>query len=135
MATKARTEKTTEEIENEIKPITLTFTDTNQQYILEFDRNTVKMAERNGFPLTPFNQDKIIEEMDMELIEQLFYYSFQKNNRGIAKSITDDILYNELGGVSVELLVRLVELYMLPYMTLITSKEDSAKNSKVVIDF
>lgn len=135
MATKAKTDRSIEEIENEIKPITLTFTETNQVYVLEFDRNTVKMAERNGFPLTPFNQDKIIEEMDMELIEQLFYYSFQKNNRGIAKSITDDILYNSLGGVSVELLIRLVELYMLPYTTLISNTEDNSKNSKVVIDF
>ena len=135
MATKASTEKTMEEIENEIKPITITFTDTDQVYVLEFDRNTVKMAERNGFPLTPFNQDKIIDEMDMELIEQLFYYSFQKNNRGIGKAVTDDILYNKLGGVSVELLVRLVQLYMLPYSTLIDGDGKNAKNSKVVIDF
>lgn len=140
MATKAKVEnieneKTLEEIENEIKPITLTFTDTNQVYVLEFDRNTVKLAERNGFPLNPFNKDKFVDEIDMAKIEELFYYSFQKNNRGVSKQVTDDILYNELGGISVEMLIRLVELFMLPYTTLINGDESGkVKNSNLAID-
>lgn len=140
MATKAKVEsieneKSLEEVENEIRPITLKFTDTNQVYVLEFDRSTVKLAERNGFPLNPFNKDKFIDEIDMEKIEELFYYSFQKNNRGISKSITDNILYKEIGGIPVEMLVRLVELFMLPYTTLINADEEGkAKNANLAIE-
>lgn len=140
MATKAKNEiidnndKTLEEIENEVKPITLRFTDTDQTYVLEFDRNTVKLAERNGFPLTPFNKDKFIDEIDMVTLEQLFYYSFQMHNRGTSKQITDNILYEELGGMPVEMLIRLVELYLLPYTTLISGDGEKAKNSKLTIE-
>ena len=140
MATKAKNEiidnndKTLEEIENEVKPITLRFTDTDQTYVLEFDRNTVKLAERNGFPLTPFNKDKFVDEIDMVTLEQLFYYSFQMHNRGTSKQITDNILYEELGGMPVEMLIRLVELYLLPYTTLISGDGEKAKNSKLTIE-
>lgn len=140
MATKAKNEiienndKTLEEVENEVKPITLRFTDTDQVYVLEFDRNTVKLAERNGFPLTPFNKDKFIDEIDMVTLEQLFYYSFQMHNRGTSKQITDNILYEELGGMPVEMLIRLVELYLLPYTTLISGDGEKAKNSKLTIE-
>lgn len=140
MATKAKNEiidnndKTLEEIENEVKPITLRFTDTEQTYVLEFDRNTVKLAERNGFPLTPFNKDKFVDEIDMVTLEQLFYYSFQMHNRGTSKQITDNILYEELGGMPVEMLIRLVELYLLPYTTLISGDGEKAKNSKLTIE-
>jgi hypothetical protein len=140
MATKAKNEiienndKTLEEVENEVKPITLRFTDTDQVYVLEFDRNTVKLAERNGFPLTPFNKDKFIDEIDMVTLEQLFYYSFQMHNRGTSKQITDNILYEELGGMPVEMLIRLVELYLLPYTTLISGEGEKVKNSKLTIE-
>ena len=119
--------------EAEVKPIVLRFTDTNQVYTLEFNRATVSYAERNGFPLNPFNKDTIVGERPIEVIEGLFYYSFLMHNKGINKQITDRILYEELGGMTTEMLERLMELFFLGYSALISS-ENKPKNSKLTVE-
>lgn len=119
--------------EAEVKPIVLRFTDTNQVYTLEFNRQTITYAEKNGFPLNPFNREQVIFEKPIEVLEDLFYYSFMKNHRGISKTITDKILYDDLGGMSTAIMERLMELYFLGYSSLI-STEEKPKNSTLAVE-
>ena len=119
--------------EAEVKPIVLRFTDTNQVYTLEFNRQTITYAEKNGFPLNPFNREQVIFEKPIEVLEDLFYYSFMKNHRGISKTITDKILYDDLGGMSTAIMERLMELYFLGYSSLI-STEEKQKNSTLAVE-
>jgi hypothetical protein len=119
--------------EAEVKPIVLRFTDTNQVYTLEFNRQTITYAEKNGFPLNPFNREQVIFEKPIEVLEDLFYYSFMKNHRGISKAITDKILYDDLGGMSTAIMERLMELYFLGYSSLI-STEEKPKNSTLAVE-
>ena len=118
----------------EIKPIVLTFTDTNQVYTLEFNRNTVAWAEKSGFPLNPMNGQEILMEKPMSVIEDLFYYAFQMHHRGISKSVTDKILYEDLGGITSAMLERLVALHMKAYGTLITNDEAKPKNPTLAVE-
>lgn len=119
---------------SEIKPIVLKFTDTNQVYTLEFSRNTVAWAEKNGFPLNPMNGQDILSEKPMTVIEDLFYYAFQMHHRGMSKALTDKILYDDLGGLTSAMLERLVMLHIKTYGTLITDDESKPKNPTLAVE-
>ena len=109
-----------------IRPITLTDNGTNTKYTLEFNRESVVAAERGGF---------IPEEIDTKpvtMIPLLFHYAFRMHHPEITRSETDIILLDKLGGLSPELLVRLVSLYDVPRRTLISGGE--TKNSKMAIE-
>ena len=117
----------------QIKPIVLRFADTNQTYTLEFNRATVSFAEKRGFPLTPTNGEEIINTRPAEVIPDLFYYAFQMHHKGISKAITDKILFEDLGGLTSEMLERLILLHTLGYETLING-EEKPKNANLVVE-
>jgi len=113
---------------NGVKAITLK----NEQgkfYVLDFNRASVKFAEARGFKVQALQ-----EGINMSSIEDLFFYSFRMNHPDMSKADTDKILYEELGGLREGMIERLVELYLKPFNTLITS-EDSVKNSKMTVEF
>ena len=113
---------------NGVKAITLR----NEQgkfFVLDFNRASIKFAEARGFKVQALQ-----EGINMSSIEDLFFYSFRMHQPEMSKADTDKILYEELGGLREGMIERLVELYLKPFNTLITS-EDSVKNSKMTVEF
>lgn len=116
-----------------VKPIVLRFKDTNTEYTLEFNRATVTLAEKRGFPLTPLNAGEVINDRPAEIIPDLFYYSFLMHHKGMNRAITDKILFEDLGGMTTEMLERLITLHAQGYETLINT-EDKPKNSNLAVE-
>ena len=90
----------------DVAPITLENKDKGNTYILEFNRATVKRAERLGFNI------KDIADKAVSGIEDLFYYSFfMHHGNSVSRDLAESILYDELGGMPDGMLDRLAELY------------------------
>lgn len=64
---------------------TITVNYKNEEYVLEFSRNSVKTMEQQGFVLDQ------ISEKPMTMIPLLVYGAFMKNNKGIKRSLVDEI--------------------------------------------
>lgn len=120
--------------EKHVEPIVLRFKDTNQEYTLEFNRATVTLAEKRGFPLSPMNAEVVMEK-PAEIIPDLFYYSFLMHHKGMNRAITDKILFEDLGGMSSKMLERLILLHAQGYESLINTEEDNKpKNSNLAVE-
>ena len=108
----------------DVKPIVLENKDTGKQYILEFNRASVKRAERMGFNI------KDIADKAVSGCEDLFYYSFfMHHGNSVSKEQAEHILYDEIGGMPEGMLDRLAELYAVCLESLYQD-EDKAKNAK-----
>lgn len=102
-------------------------TQDGREFILEFNRRTVQLAERNGFDV-----QKVDEKM-MNGIPDLFFYAFKMHHAWIKKEETDRILFEEFKGLTTDEMKRLVELYTAPYDTLLHNDgEGEEKNSRTV---
>lgn len=110
-------------MEERVNPIILTMAD-GKEYTLEFDRKSIEWAERRGFSM-----DDLSEHMMIRLPE-LFHFAFRKHHPTMTKEQTDKILYEEMGGLTEEVVTRLGKLYSQGYESLINS---DPKNSKVTI--
>lgn len=113
----------------DVKPIVLTL-ENGVTYTLEYTRSSVEFAERQGFYLALEKLDSIIPMSD---ITNLWHYAFHAHNKGLSKTITDKILFDDCGGITPQVLERLIALYAKPYLSLFTSEEALEKNSKVTI--
>ena len=111
--------------EKRVEPIVLEY-EGGKTYTLEFNRETVKMAENAGFN----TQD--IGQKTMNRIEQLFFYAFMMHHPSISREKTNSILYEDLGGLSEALSDRLRELFEAPLNTLI-NESGEVKNSKLTV--
>lgn len=108
-----------------IDPITIKFED-GETYTLEFNRKTVKEAEEAGFRREDAG-DKL-----MTRIPELFYYAFRMHHPNLRKPQTDSILFNDLGGLTDEMIERLIDLFAAPYTTLV-NENGTPKNPKVTV--
>lgn len=115
----------------EVTPIVISFGDTGTEYTLEFNRDVIKMAERNGFKMDIFSENSNLYSFPMTNIEELFYYAFQMHHKGMSRNLTNKILYDDLGGLSNEFISKLVLLYTLTYTSLIN--EGTPKNANVTV--
>ena len=106
-----------------MKPIILK--DKDNEYTLEFDRESVKFAELRGFKIEE------VGEYPMTKIPELFFYAFRKNHKNVARDKTDKIL-EEMGGLPEGFVARLVELYTAPFDFLLEGEE--RKNSKWTVE-
>jgi len=98
------------------------------EYTLEFNRNSVKYAESQGFDIGKAGQtDNLVT-----FVSDLFYYAFRMHHRDMTHADTDRLI-DEMGGFTQAELEALVELYMKPINALISEDEDKSKNSKVAI--
>lgn len=113
--------------ENKVSPMRITDPDTNETYVLEFHRESVKFAEQRGF--------KISELLDFPQtnIPAFFFYAFRKNHKGMSRSQTDAIL-DELGGLTPAAIERLVQLYNVPNDSLIITEDGGPKNSRLTVE-
>ena len=108
------------------KPIVLRSPDNHEVYILEFNRDSIRRAEQSGFDI------KQIDTQKLSAIEDLFFWSFAKNCPKMTRAKAMNILYDDLGGITPEILDRLAKLWVKAYMTLINSAE--RKNPKMIIE-
>jgi hypothetical protein len=121
--------KITKTEDKQIKPIILKDDNNGDVFVLEFDRATVKFAEARGFDVNTFDKG-----LSMSAIEELFFYAFRKHQPSKSKADTDNILYNKLHGMPDGMIERLVELYLLPFNSLVQTEEET-KNSTMTVEF
>lgn len=109
-----------------VSPIELTDNETKKVYTLEFNREIVRRAERNGFSIDDCGRYP-------SMCYDLWYYSFlMHHEREIKRKKTDELL-DALGGVADApdgLFERLGELYAQAYKTL-----DDEKNGRATVKF
>lgn len=115
-------------IEERVNPARITDTDTGNVYELDFSRESVKFAEMRGF-----ESDSVLK-FPVTRVPELFFYSFRKNHKNIARSQTDALL-DKMGGLSTKLLERLMQLYNQAALShTINVDEDDEKNAAVTVE-
>jgi hypothetical protein len=108
----------------DIKPITLESKKNGKVYTLEFNRASVKRAERLGFDIQE------VTRKSMSGITDLFYYSFfMHHGNTVSKDDAERILFDEMHGMPDGVLDRLAELYAVCLESLYQD-EENAKNSE-----
>lgn len=107
-----------------INPVLIKDPETGEEkYKLEFNRKTIKNAERNGFKLND------VLDYPMGKTVELFYWSLQMHHKGMTMDKAE-VLFDEIGGMAQEgLIKRLFELYNEPFRAL-QGDEDTEKNGK-----
>lgn len=112
------------------KPIRLTDPETNEEYILEFNREVIRFAESREFDISE------LTKYPQKNIPMLWFLAFRKNHRNVARNQTDAML-EELGGLRPEELERLVRLYNQANDGLVISDDDESgekrKNSRLTM--
>ena len=115
-------------MEERVKPIRITDNDAGKTYELDFNRDAIRFAEMREFELDH------IKRYPNTKIPELFFYAFRKNHKNLSKSQTDDLL-EKIGGVTSEILERLILLYNQAALThVIATEEDSQKNESVTVE-
>jgi len=99
---------------------TLTFTYKDNEYTLEFTKETVKMMEKRGFRANSF------EDTPMTTLPDLFAGAFLAHHRYIKKDIVDEI-YQHFTHKS-ELIGKLAEMYNEPLLGLMEEPEEDEGN-------
>lgn len=87
---------------------TITVTYNKQDYVLEFSRNAVKQMEQQGFVLDQ------IGDKPMTMVPLLVYGAFMKNNKGIKRSLVDEIyehIADKVGDGENGFIQTLLEMY------------------------
>ena len=122
--------KTAVKVQNEpVKPIILRDDKTNEVYVLEFNRDSIKFAEARKFDINAMS-----DGVSISAIEDLFFYSFRMHQPNVSKAQTDKILYEKLGGIPEGMIERLAELYLVPFNSLVRT-EESVKNATMTMEF
>lgn len=115
--------------EDRINPIRITDTDTGKVYELDFNRESVRFVEQQGF--------KIEETFDYPNVNipKLFYYAFRANHKNVSLQQTQAIL-DKMGGITEDIALRLIDLYRQATLAnnVLQDKEDLAKNSHVTVE-
>ena len=116
--------------ENEkVKPIILHDEDENRDYTLEFNLESVRFAQKNGFDSDDIGKYPLIKT------EELFYYAFRAHHRNVPKEKTDRILQEKLGGLGnlpEGFIERLVMLYYDP-INGVKNAEETGKNARMTV--
>lgn len=116
-------------IQERINPVRLTDEKTGQIYELDFCRESVVFAERNKFKL----EDAI--EYPVTGMRDLFYYSFRKNHRNVARDKTDNMIERWNGGLPEKLAKRLIQLFQQAQAyNAIQTDEEAEKNSGLTLE-
>lgn len=116
-------------MEERIEPIRITDNDTGKVYELDFNRESVRFVEQQGFKV-----DETFEFPNIN-IPKLFYYAFRAHHKGVALNQTQALL-DKMGGLTEKIAIRLVSLYQQATMSnnVIQDEEDLGKNSRVTVE-
>ena len=105
------------EVKKKVDPIVLTDKETEKKYTLDFCRESVVFAEKQGF-----NIGKIESGEVLSTLYDLWFYAFRMHHRFVQREQADSLLDKLLQGggkkLSKAVLVRLCELYKQPYEAL-----------------
>lgn len=116
-------------MDERIEPIRITDNETQKVYELDFNRESVRFVENQGF--------KIDETFDFPNINipKLFYYAFRAHHRNVSLNQAQELL-DKMGGLTDKIAVRLVDLYRQATAAnnVIQDSEDLAKNSRVTVE-
>ncbi len=93
---------------SEVKPMIITDNETGERYTLEFDKDSVRFAERNGFDIDDLGK------YPMTKLEELFWYAFRKHHMRVDRLKANKLLYG-IGKLPDNFAERLVALYAEPY--------------------
>lgn len=104
---------------SKVKPIRFEYEGT--QYTLEFNRNTVRTMENQGFRVDELGS------RPMTMLPQLFQGAFLMHHRFLKKDVIDEI-YAHMGDKD-KLLEKLGELYNAPMEALFSDPEDGKGNA------
>lgn len=107
-----------------VKPIIIRDTEANEEYTLEFNRETVKFAENRGFKLED------LDNYPMSKVPEFFWYAFRMHHKRISLADAEEIL-KKIGGMTGAIAQRLMELWVETYNTLGTEEE---KNPNVTVE-
>lgn len=110
-----------------VKSVFITDNDTGDKYELDFSRDTVRFAEDRKFVIDE------VSKFPTTKISELFWYAFRMHHKRMTQAQTDKII-EKMGGMSPELLQRLMELYMQASYSGLVADEDEAKNSSVTVE-
>ena len=115
------------EINEQVKPITLHDTEEGNEYVLEFDRESIRFAEARGFDISD------VAKFPMTKLPELFYYAFRMHHKNVSREKTDRILFDYLGGMPEGMAERLGALYSAPFEAL-SAAESEGKNGRIVVE-
>lgn len=112
-----------------VKPIIIRNTETGEpEYTLEFNRKSVKNAERAGFSLDDLSRFPATK------IPELFWHAMRMHQNWMTLQKAEEI-FESIGGMNREgLVTRLVELYNEPMRALRDEDDGDEKNSKYILD-
>lgn len=111
-----------------VKPIIIKDTENNEEYILEFNRESILFAENRRFDIDD------VGRFPMTKIPELFWYAFRMHHKSMSKQQTDKIFFEQLGGfegVPEGFATRLGELYNDPFTA---HEQHTAKNPNVTVE-
>lgn len=115
------------EAKERVNPIYITLKDSGNNYELDFNRDSVRFAEAREFKLSD------VSDFPQTKVPELFFYSFRMHHRTMSRQKTDELL-DKLGGVTPQMLERLVLLYQQAQMSnILTDDEDYGKNGCVTV--
>lgn len=107
-----------------VKPIVIRDTETNEQYTLEYDRDSVRFAENRGFVLEDLDKYRMTKTVEF------FWYAFRMHHKRVSLADAENIL-KKIGGMTEPVAKRLVELWMQTYDSLGTEEE---RNPNVTVE-
>ena len=124
-----------------VKPVVINDEDNHCEYTLEFNRDVVRQAERDGFDITEAHKQPLA-------LYDLWYYAFRMHHKRVARSETNRLLEKiavDYDGVPDALVTRLIDLYSAPVFFLYgdpdkkdgEQKDDEGepKNVSVTVEF
>ncbi len=117
----SKTEKT-----EAVKPIIITDNDTGARYEIDYNRESVRFAENRGFSLEDVGRYA-------SRISDLWWYGFRMHHKRITQEQASDLL-EKMGGMTPEILRRLIELFNQAGYAGVVSDEEEVKNSAVTVE-
>lgn len=111
-----------------VKPIRVTDEETGREYILDFSRETIKMAEARGFTWD------LATDMPFTYLPIIWHYAFVRYEPRISPKKTQE-LFDIAGGIQPKQLARLKELYEQCGESLVAeeTEDGNTKNSKISV--
>lgn len=112
---------------SDVKPIKLTDNDNGKVYTLEFNREAVIWCENKGVRLNNLN------DITLNTIQTIWVGAFKYHHPEVSQTLALKLL-DEVK-LSQKAIERLLELYALPYNTLLLDEDNGeSKNSRMVVE-
>ena len=110
------------------KPIIITYHDYDEKYELDFNREAIRFAEQRGFD--PHD----VPKFPGTKINEFWYYAFRMHHKSLSRKQTDELL-DKLGGLTPDMLERLVTLYaQAAQSNVLQDEEDLEKNGAATVE-